>query len=853
VHAQGALVLYGRCDEGLSVPYQPFVEALGPYARALGHDRLHIHLGPLAPELGRLLPELGDLGAPNPADPESARMSLFEAVAVTLQTMTRERAGLLVLDDLHWATPPTLLLLRHLLRCDCPLSGLVLCTYRETELAAGRPLAQLLADLHRDAGVERLTIRGLDEAAVAELVRVAIGHELDERTAELARVLSTQTAGNPFFVRELLAHVTESGHSASARSTATQLEVPEGLRQVIAERVARLSDCAQRALRIAAVAGATFSLVLLERVMDDGADVLDAMDEAVTAGLVAEVGHGGYVFAHALVRQTIYGQLGHARRMRLHRHIGEALEAAGNAEAQDEMLAYHFAQAAADGQGGKAAGYALAAGRRATARLGYEEAARHYERGLEALTVAGQPQDERRCELLLALGQARWDAGELDKAREACRQAAEAAETLRDATALARAALAYCGPHRIELDAAETRAVVGLLQRALAALDDGASALRARLMGRLASALANAGVEQRRPLLARQALEMARQVGDKQTLADVLASSHRAIRGPEALHESMAITRELGRVADDLGDGRLRARSHEWLMDYLLELGDIEAVERELDALQRLARTRRERIFTWVLAVLQANRAYLGGRMQQCETLARDALTLRFEGHDELAQQAFSAQTFFVRREQRRLDELMDAVESMVVQHPHFAIWRCALAYVYAQLERSAQARDQLDELAHNEFSALSRDMYWLSSLEALSEVVVILGDAPRAQLLYELLLPYADRCAVVFNLLCQGSVSRSLGQLATTLSCYADAEAHFERALEMNAQIRSPLWIAHTQHDYARMLLLRSDSGDCVKALELLDHALRAAAALSLTALADKAQPLLLEARAAA
>ena len=96
--------------------------------------------------------------------------------------------------------------------------------------------------------------------------------------------------------------------------------------------------------------------------------------------------------------------------MRLHRQLGEALETLGDADEHVEALAHHFAQAAADGQSLKAADYALAAGRSATARLGYEEAAAHYERGLEALTLTGQPQDERCCELLLALGEARWGA-----------------------------------------------------------------------------------------------------------------------------------------------------------------------------------------------------------------------------------------------------------------------------------------------------------------------------------------------------------------------------------------------------------------------------------------------------------
>jgi tetratricopeptide (TPR) repeat protein len=542
-------------------------------------------------------------------------------------------------------------------------------------------------------------------------------------------------------------------------------------------------------LSVAAVAGSTFSFVLLERVLGERSGALDALDEAVAAGLLSEAGHGDYAFAHALVRETIYGQLGSARRMRLHRQLGEALEAVGDKQAHVDALAHHFAQAARDGQGVKAATYALAAGRSATVRLGYEEAAAHYEGGLEALTLTGPPQKQRRCELLLALGEARWGAGELDNARRAYGQAADLAEQLGDATALARAALGYCGPHRFEVAVAVTRTVADLLERALAALGDGDSALRAQLIGHLAF---YTDVEQRKPELAREALQMARRVADKATLADVLASIHWPTRGPDTVHESMALVVELGRVSDDVGDRRLRAIAHWWLLDHLLELGDIDAVERELEALQRLAQTRREHYFKWLLTALQANHAHLRGLLEDCETLAHDALSHRYEGHDETAAHMFGGQMLFLGSEQGRLDELVEMVESRAEEYPLLAGWRCGLASIYAQLDWQAQARQELEALARHDFCDLPRDGSWLSNLAVLCHVVLLVGDARRAQLLYKLLLPYADRCVVTFALLCQGSASRHLGLLATTMSRYDDAVRHFEEALKMGHVGRS-------------------------------------------------------------
>jgi class 3 adenylate cyclase len=127
MHGEGALVLYGRCDEGLGVPYQPWVEALRPAAAAIGLDRLRVELGRLAPDLTRLLPEI-HAGEPLRADPETERYTLFEAVTALIEVATRAQRVLLVLDDLHWAAPPTLLLLRHLMRSERPLRALVLGT-----------------------------------------------------------------------------------------------------------------------------------------------------------------------------------------------------------------------------------------------------------------------------------------------------------------------------------------------------------------------------------------------------------------------------------------------------------------------------------------------------------------------------------------------------------------------------------------------------------------------------------------------------------------------------------------------------------------------------------------------------
>jgi tetratricopeptide (TPR) repeat protein len=319
---------------------------------------------------------------------------------------------------------------------------------------------------------------------------------------------------------------------------------------------------------------------------------------------------------------------------------------------------------------------------------------------------------------------------------------------------------------------------------------------------------------------------MARRLADKATLADVLASIHWSLRNPDALGESSSMADELAVLAEELGDARLRALAHMWRLDLLLTLADIEAVERELDALERLARMRPDRYLTWLVRVLRASYAILQGRHEDGETLARDALAHRFVGHDETADRVFVAHMTFIRIGQGRVGELIDTLKSTAEPSPKVPSSRCLVALLDAHSGDIAHAREELAALAHADFTDLPRDESWLLNMTTLSGTVFLLGDAPRARLLYELLLPYADRCVVSTALVCLGSASRPLGMLAATIGEYDDARRHFEHAMTVNAQIRSPTWIAYTQQDYARMLLLRDGPGDRAEAQRRLDQA---------------------------
>ena len=427
---QGAVVLYGRCDEDLGVPYQPFVEAFRPYIASCPGEELAQQVARYGGDLARVVPELADRVPDLPdalrADPESERYRLFDAVLFFLEKMTAATPAVLVLDDLHWAAKPTLLLLRHLTSSEWTGSLLLIGTYRDSDLSRSHPLAEMLADLRRGVDAQRVALRGLDLTEVEEFVEAAAGHDLDAEGTRLARALHDETEGNPFFMGQVLQHLVESGAIVRREGRwvgakpVDQIGIPEGVREVVGHRLARLRSETNEILATAAVIGRDFDGdVLISGVGTDREAVLDALEEAEGAHLIGtgDGPKGRYSFVHALVRSALYEEVPTTRRLRLHRRIGEALEAS-DPDRHIDQLAYHFAEAAALGEAAKAVDYGRRAASQAIERLAYEEAATNYGRALASLDSDKAEDREQRAELLVELGRVHWMSGDLPHARE---------------------------------------------------------------------------------------------------------------------------------------------------------------------------------------------------------------------------------------------------------------------------------------------------------------------------------------------------------------------------------------------------------------------------------------------------
>ena len=287
--AEGAVVLFGRCDEDVLSPFQPFVEAIHDLIDRLGDARaiaLHEAVGPhLARLIPGLAPTVSQSAEPRPDEP--SMLWFVDALASLLAELAGNTPLLLILDDVHWADSTTVAGLRHVMRRNRRSATLILGTYRAGELHADHPLADLLADLRSDRSCERLGLAGLEEAAIAELLTDTVP-DPDQRGLAASR-LRRETEGNPLFIGELLRHFADERDTPMSDRLlllGTGV-VPEGITEVIARRLHRVSEPCQIVLRLASILGISFSTPVLQALaVGSVGDVFAALDEAERAGIV---------------------------------------------------------------------------------------------------------------------------------------------------------------------------------------------------------------------------------------------------------------------------------------------------------------------------------------------------------------------------------------------------------------------------------------------------------------------------------------------------------------------------------------------------------------------------------------
>jgi tetratricopeptide (TPR) repeat protein len=833
-------VVWGWCPEPAGAPsYRPWVRALDACAASMDTEALRAAVDGDAPLLAHLLPtlraRLPEI-APTPpgGDDPQAHFGLLASVSAFLRRVARHDCLVVVLEDLHWADEASLQLLAFVARELRAVRLMLVATYREREQ---RRTPRAAADAIRVC--EPITLRGLGHGEVEALV----GHAtVSPPQPSLVARLHQLTDGNPFFLDEVLRVLRDDGRLGDGSAFDEPVPLPQSVRDTVRLRLDPLAAEDRDLLSVAAVVGREFDVGVLHRAADLTPDtVLARLSGATAAGLVEEGAvPGRFRFAHALVRETLSADLLPLARARLHQRVAAVLETLHGTGGDPPLaeIAIHYARAAPLGAAAKAVEFSLRAGRQAMAMLAYEDAVAHYERALAALALE-PPDDRRRMEVLLAVGDAAWRAGRNPRAREAFAQAVRCARALGDRQAQVRGTLRFA--HASLVWFRHDPAVVELLDEALGLIPDGDDGPRAHVLAALASALYFSSDFARCDAASQEAVEAARRVGVPEVLVTALLARQLVLLGPGDTAERLALANETAALAAATGKHHAGHVSQLSRALCLLERGDIAAAAQEVERMRLDAEQSRLPERRWHATAHRASLAIFAGRLDEGRRLATEALAIRRDAGDPAAAHAFTVQLYLCRRERGDAGALEGAIRDMAKDFPNVPAWRCVLATFLVESGRAEEAGALLDALAPDDFAALRRDYLYPASLAWLAKTATALRDTERSRTLYRLLLPFADRNIVVFSSGCLGSAHRYLALLAATAGDVDGMFRHFEAALEMNHRMGARPALANTQHELARCLLAVDRPGDRERAQSLLAAARETAAACGLLRLSEQ------------
>ncbi len=801
VHADGAALLFGRCDEELGIAYQPFVEALTHHSAHLDPGNLE-PLGERPTELTRLIPDLaarfaldGEQMASGDAEVDQYR--LFEAVDSWLAAAAGSGGLVLVVDDIHWAARPTLLMLRHVLRSQVRCRLLIVATYRDTDLDRTHPLADILADLRRVPEVERLALDGIDLAGVEDMMETVNQAALDGSARELAAAVHAETEGNPFFVGELFRHLVESGaliHDGEVWRLAVDLSemaLPDGIREVVGRRLSRLSDSANTVLSWAAVIGRELRLDLLAAVAGDQEQVLDAIDDAVDARLVDEVGVGRWRFSHALVRATLLAELRTTRRVRMHLALGEAYEALlpGDVVA----LAQHFSEAAPLGVGDKAVRYLVGAGDEAIANLAFDQAADLFRRALGVIEDVDVDAPELAADAAIGLAIAnRWNGTDY---RADVARALDLATVIDDGARMARVLLETSRGFVSEIFAVD-EVLVGQLEHCLDHLGDDASTERVRITAVLVQELAYSGDLRQQLVLSEQAATIARGLGDAVALHEALMARGNVAQHVDHLRELPEINEELIRNSQQLRTALARVQVAASCVGWGAWVGDPEPFLTAFDAYAAVGDALPPH-YRWLAPAHHVGYELRFGTLANAEVRAAEVLE-RANATGELDAALWYLNVMgFTYRQAGRLDDALDLLTPHMAGDGTVGLAVAAIvAMVLCESERHDEARP-VAERCYPWGSDHPRDQSFLPNLGTLAVVAAELGDLHNAAWLLDRLAPLTDYWSAWSGQAPIAPVSTLVGRLRAALGDFDGADDAFTQALERCRSTNARFFVA--------------------------------------------------------
>lgn len=905
-HRRDARVLRaGRHEDDGAPAYWSWIQIIRAYAREVSGEALTADLGAGAADIAQLVAEvralLPDLSTPITSDPAGDRFRLFEAVAAFLAAAARRRPMVIVLEDLHWADPAMLALLRHISRDLHGTRLLLLVTYRDVDPEPGKPLADALLDLLRHRHTERIHLRGLDIRETERLVGALLTDAGLGDDGTIASAVQRESEGNPLFIEELVRGLIEARRPGAVAGSGTAIvdtialpALPQSVEQVIGRRLARLSESCRVILAQAAVVGREFAYDLLARMVGADAGTEDPAEASGPALFTAEPEDRpataldvmsdqglGVVADTTAVPAPASNKTANAGQ-RLLSAIEEGVAARVLVEDRDHAEpVYAFSHALIQ----RVLYDGISAARRRQLHLRAAEA-------IESFRAA----DPARQAATLALHYRL--AGSLapsDRAVEYAERAAVGAMAVHAHEEAARLyALALAGlelhgrpdPRRqCELLVALGDAYFGMgafprmvetLERAVAL---GTAISAPELVARAVIRLEHEGIfwlraDDQRIQRIEQALTL---FGDREGGSRAALMAHLAAalaHHPRRRTESGLIAERAVAIARRSGDAALLAevlirvwnvpletsqrhaiaaeavqvaqagrlpsqelQARMWAVHAYLEGGDLVGLEHEMDLIDLIVARVRSPLWRFFTTLPRVDLLLIKGRYDDAERLVE-----QLRGDSRRFQNANTSGQlgelrFCLDRERGRLAGMITGLER-AAGHNRNILVQSMLTFAYADLGRIEQARRSFDDLATDGFAQVRADRFWHAATAMLTEVCVVLADQSAAEPLYRLLLPLAGTNLIHGDCMFFGAADRHLGMLAALLGRWPEAERHFTDALAINERQGARAWAAWTRHDHARMLLARRATGDHSSARAMLDHALTEARALGMARL---------------
>jgi DNA-binding CsgD family transcriptional regulator len=821
----GGQVLWGWCyDEGGALPYWPWVQSIRSYIERATPEQLHKEMGPGAADIAEVVPEvremLTSLSPLTHLEPEQARFRLFDSIVTFFKNASGSRSLMIVLDDLHWSDKPTLLLLEFMARQLGESSLLVVGAYRDVELSRQHPLSSSLALLAREPVFQRQFLRRFDREACRQLVYDAAGME---PAPELVDSVYSHSEGNPFFLTELIRLLSERGELTGERSQGVQaIRIPEGVREVIGQRLNGLSEQCNQALTIGSVVGREFSLELIDRLNDQlsGDRLLDVLEEALTARVIEELPQsvGRYQFSHALIQETLSGELSTTRRVRLHARIAQALEEIyeADADAHASELAYHFAEAEAVLGNENLVKYSSLAGERALAAYAWEEALSHFQRALSA--KEDEPLDDQTAASLFGLAKAqsailiRSQVGEVVASLNSVFDYYAGTGDIARAVAVAE--------HPFYPPTGHGYGASQLVAKALSLVPPDSLAA-GRLLSRYGWFLTGEGNRQQAKEALDQALAIAQRendIGLEMRTISILTRVEGLNRHPEQALRYGLRAIELAALSNEI---QAEMTAQMWTSDALESVGDLEGARTHLEAALSLAEQLRDyNGLRMVLRRYAGISALAGDWSTALDFVDRGLIVAPGEYLLLAVRMMINYELGNFPEGDAILENLLDASRG---RQSTFGAEQVVMMLTIPIISRITGIADRAatgqDEARFGTFFVGHE-----ASAESLGLLAVMAKDAEGVKEHYVSLGSVRGRMIFFSNLAIQGS--HLLGLFAQTMDNLDQATVHFEEALAFCRHAGYRPELAWTCCDYADCLVERKGVGDLARAKDMLDEA---------------------------